>query len=312
MKIFLTGATGFIGSALIVELLGAGHQVVGLTRSQPGAEALLRVGVEPFYGHLEEPESLKEGVVGVDGVIHCAFDHNFTNYQANCQKDRRVLAALGDALVGSDRPLVITSATGLGSTRPGGLSCEDEFDPNSPIPRVATELEAEVQLERGVNLSVVRLPQVHDTVKQGLITPYIEMCRQIGACYYVAEGSQRWAACHISDAVGVFRGALENARAGARYHAVGEEGVSLREIAEAIGQGLGIPVDSVSADQAAGELGWLSGFLALDMAASSRLTRERLNWSPRGPSLLQDLADWGRCRDLLASSNKGPAVKQGP
>ena len=290
MKIFLTGATGFLGSALIPELLRAGHQVVGLTRSEEGATALAAAGAQPFHGTLENPEGLREGTAGADGVIHCAFDHNFANYAANCQKDRRVIAALGEALAGSDRPLIITSAVGMGSSKPGVIATEDVFNSSHPVPRVATEIEGEVQLEKGVNLSVVRLPQVHDTVKQGLISPYIEICRQVGACGYVEGGERRWAACHISDAVKVYRSAVEGGQAGARYHAVAEQGVAFRAIAEVVGHGLGLPAISISAEQSAEQYGWLAALMGLDLAASSTLTRERLGWSPEGPTLLEDLA----------------------
>ncbi len=290
MKIFLTGATGFIGSALVPELLGAGHQVLGLTRSEEGAQRLWDAGAEPFSGDIEGLDSLRRGAAQSDGVIHCAFDHNFSTYVANCEKDRRVIAALGDALVGSNRPLVITSATGMGSLEPGDLAVEDVFNSNHPVPRVASEIEGEVQLQRGVNLSVVRLPQVHDTEKQGLITPYIEMCRDLGRCAYVGQGECRWAACHISDAVGVFRGAVERAQVGARYHAVGEEGVAFREVAEVIARGLGVEAKSIGAERAALDFAWLGSFLTLDMAASNALTRERLGWSAAGPGLLEDLA----------------------
>ncbi len=289
MRIFLTGATGFIGSAIIPELLNAGHQVLGLTRSEAGAASLTAAGVEPHRGSLEDLESLRRGAANSDGVIHCAFDHNFADFVGICEKDRKAITALGDALVGSDRPLVITSGVGMGSTGPGKLASEDVYDPNHPNPRKASEEAGVSVADRGVNVSVVRLPQVHNTLKQGLITYLIQVTREKGVSGYLGEGLTRWAAAHVLDTARLYRLALEKARPGARYNAVAEEGVSAREIAEAIGRGLKVPVVSMSKEEAAAHFGWLAMFADLDLSASSALTRERLNWHPTGPGLIADL-----------------------
>jgi nucleoside-diphosphate-sugar epimerase len=289
MRVFLTGATGFIGSAIISELINAGHQVLGLTRSDAGAQSLIAAGAEPHRGTLEDLESLRSGATQSDGVIHCAFDHDFSNFAANCQKDRRAIEALGAALAESDRPLIITSGTGMGNARSGQPATEDTFNPDHPNPRKASELAGASLLATGVNLSVVRLPQVHNTVKQGLITPAVAIAREKGVSAYVGDGLNRWPAAHVSDVARLYRLALEKREAGARYHAVAEEGVSVRDIAEVIGRGLKAPVVSMSPEEAAGHFGWLAMFAGLDLPASSAQTRERLGWRPTGPGLLADL-----------------------
>ena len=289
MRVFLTGATGFIGSAIVPELINAGHQVLGLTRSDAGAKALLAAGAEAHRGDLEDPETLRSGAAKSDGVIHCAFDHDFSDFVAICEKDRRAIEALGDGLEGSDRPLVITSGTGMGSVAPGQPATEDYFDPNHPNPRKASELAGVSVAERGVNVSVMRLPQVHNTFKQGLITYAIAVAREKGISAYVGDGLNRWPAVHVLDAARLYRLALEKAEAGARYHAVAEEGVPVREIAEVIGKGLKVPVVAMSPEEAAGHFGWLAPFAAWDMPASSALTRKRLGWLPTGPALIADL-----------------------
>jgi nucleoside-diphosphate-sugar epimerase len=289
MRVFLTGATGFIGSAIISELINAGHQVLGLTRSDAGAQSLVAGGAEPHRGTLEDLESLRSGATQSDGVIHCAFDHDFSNFAANCQKDRRAIEALGAGLAESDRPLIITSGTGMGNARSGQPATEDTFNPDHPNPRKASELAGASLLATGVNLSVVRLPQVHNTVKQGLITPAVAIAREKGVSAYVGDGLNRWPAAHVSDVARLYRLALEKREAGARYHAVAEEGVSVRDIAEVIGRGLKAPVVSMSPEEAAGHFGWLAMFAGLDLPASSAQTRERLGWRPTGPGLLADL-----------------------
>ncbi|MET0746964.1 MAG: SDR family oxidoreductase [Rhizobium sp.] len=289
MRIFLTGATGFIGTALVPELLGAGHQVIGMTRSQAGAEALRAAGAEAHLGTLEDLDSLRRGAEKAEGVIHVAFDHDFSRFAENCEKDSRVIAALGGALAGSDRPLLITSGTGMGGRGHGLLAVEDAFDTSHPNPRIASELAGNRLLEAGVNVSVMRLPQVHDTRKQGLITPLLDIIRAKGASAYVGDGRNRWPAGHLSDVVRLYRLALEKAKPGARYHAVGEEGVESREIAEALGRGLKLPVVSIPPEKAAEHFGWMGMFVGLDMPASSALTQERLGWTPTGPTLIADL-----------------------
>jgi len=294
MRVFLTGATGFIGSAIVPELIKAGHQVLGLTRSDPGARSLIAAGAEVHRGSLEDPESLRSGAAQSDGVIHCAFDHSafgsdFSKFLEVCEKDRRAIEALGDALKGSDRPLVITSGTAMGNAVPGQPATEDHFDPNHPNPRRLSEVAGTAVLERGVNVSVVRLPQVHDTVKQGLITYAVQVAREKAASAYIGEGLNRWPAAHVLDVAHLYRLALEKREAGSRYNAVAEEGVPMRKIAEIIGKGLKVPVLSISQEEAQAHFGWLAMFAGFDMPASSAQTRQRLGWHPTGPGLIADL-----------------------
>jgi nucleoside-diphosphate-sugar epimerase len=289
MRVFLTGATGFIGSAIIPELLSAGHQVLGLTRSDAGAETLKAAGVEPFHGTLEAPETLRAGAAQADAVIHCAFDHDFSDFVAICEKDRRAIEALGDALVGSDRPLVITSGTGMGSRGPGQVATEDYIDLAHPTPRKASEEAGRAVADRGVNVSVIRLPQVHDPYKQGLITPYVQIVREKRVAAYLGEGLNRWPAAHVLDVARLYVLALERAEPGSRYNAVAEEGIPVRQIAEVVARGLKIPAVSVSPEEAPAHLGWLALFAGFDMPASSAITQQTLNWHPTGPTLIEDL-----------------------
>src|SRR5580658_1666184 len=298
MRVFLTGATGFIGSAIVSELTKAGHQVLGLSRSDEGAKALKAAGAEVHRGNLEDPETLRSGAAKSDGVIHCAFDHSafgndFSKFVEVCEKDRRAIEALGDALRGSDRPLVITSGTGTGNAVPGQPATEDHFDPNHPNPRKTSEVAGASVAERGVNVSVVRLPQVHDTVKQGLITYAVQVAREKGISAYIGEGLNRWPAAHVLDVAHLYRLALEKHEAkrepGSRYNAVAEEGISVREIAEVIGRGLKVPVISLFQEEAQAHFGWLAMFAGFDMPASSAQTRKRLGWHPTGPGLIADL-----------------------
>ncbi|MCJ2131709.1 SDR family oxidoreductase [Methylobacterium sp. E-045] len=290
MRIFLTGATGFIGSAIIPELLRSGHRVLGLTRSATGAQKLIDAGVEPHRGDLEDLDSLRSGAAQADGVIHTAFDHDdFSNFVANCEKDRRAIETLGSALKGSDRPLLITSGTGMGNPTEGGPATEDVFNVKHPNPRIASEMAGAALLEAGVNVSVVRLPQVHDTVKQGLITYLVDVARRTGVSAYVGEGANRWPAAPVLDVARLYALAFARREAGARYHAVAEEGVSARDMAEVIGRGLNVPAVGVSSEKAAEHFGWLAAFVSLDMPASSALTRARLDWHPTGRGLIADL-----------------------
>jgi len=289
MRIFLTGATGFIGSRIVPELLAAGHQVLGMTRSEQGARALAAAGAEVHHAQLEDLNSLRSGAAKADAVIHTAFDHDFSNFVANCEKDSRAIKALGSALIGSSRPLLITSGTGMGSTMPGKPATEDVFNKAHPNPRSASEIAGEEMLAAGVAVSVMRLPQVHDTVKQGLVTPLIEVARAKGVSAYVGGGLSRFPAAHVLDVARLYRLAIEKCEPGARYHAVDEEGVAARDIAQAIGDGLGVPVKSISPNEAADHFGWLGAFVGLDMLSSSEWTRKVLGWEPSGPSLLDDL-----------------------
>ncbi len=289
MRVFLTGATGFIGSRVVPELIGAGHQVLGLTRSDQGARWLVSNGAEAHRGTLEEPDSVASGAAQADAVIHTAFDHDFSRFVENCEKDRRVIEAMADVLAGSDRPLIITSGTGMGSPRNGGLAVETEFDRDNPNPRRLSELTGEAVGKRGVSVAAVRLPQVHDTQKQGLISPAIDIARQKGVSAYVGDGSNRWPAAHVGDVARLYRLALDKHEPGARWHAVAEQGVPVRQIAEVIGAGLGLPVRSLSPEEAMEHFGWLGPFAGMDLPASSASTRERLGWSPEGPGLIEDL-----------------------
>jgi nucleoside-diphosphate-sugar epimerase len=287
MRIFVTGATGFIGTALIPELIAAGHRVLGLTRSDAGATALAAAGAEVHYGSLEDLDSLKSGAAAADAVIHLAFNHDFSKWAENCEADRVAVEALGSALVGSDRPFIVTSGTAVART-PGRLTTEEDA-PNSPSPRVISEQAAASVQAKGVRVSVMRLPQVHDPVKQGLITSLIAIARKKGVSAYVGDGSNRWPAAHVLDAARLYRLAVEKGVAGARYNAVGEEGVPLRAIAESIGRGLKLPVVSKTPEEADGHFGWLGMLVGADVPASSVLTQERLGWRPTGPGMISDL-----------------------
>jgi len=289
MRIFLTGATGFIGSRIVPELLAAGHHVLGMTRSDDGARALIAAGVEVHRGQLEDLDSLRSGAANADAVIHTAFDHDFSNFIANCEKDRQAIKAMGSVLVGSNRPLLITSGTGMGSSTHGKPATEDVFNIEHPNPRSASEVAGNEMLEAGVAVSVMRLPQVHDTVKQGLIGPLVEVARAKGVSAYIGEGLNSWPAAHVLDVARLYRLAIEKCEPGARYHAVTEEGIQARDIAQVVGAGLGVPVKSIAPSEAADHFGWLGAFVGLDLLASSAWTRKILGWEPSGPSLLDDL-----------------------
>jgi nucleoside-diphosphate-sugar epimerase len=296
MRVFLTGATGFIGSRIVPELINAGHTVLGLTRSDEGAAALARAGAEVYRGTLEDPETLARGAAQADAVIHTAFDHDFTKFLANCEKDRRVIEAIGEALAGSGKPFLITSGVGMGSPGAGQRAIEQAFDRENPNPRRLSELAGEAVAAKGVSVAVVRLPQVHDTEKQGLITPMIEIARARGFAAYVGEGNERWSAVHVTDAARLFSLALDQHEPGARYHAVAEEGISARAVAETVGLSLDIPVRSLSPDEVAEYYGPFAHFAALDMPASSDWTRKTLGWEPTGPGLLSDLQHIAKTR----------------
>jgi len=288
MRIFVTGATGFIGSALVPELIQVGHQVVGLTRSEAGAEALRAAGAQPLHGNIEDLDSLRKGAADSDGVIHLAFNHDFSRFHQNCEDDRHVIEAIGEVLAGTTRPFVVTSGTAIAANVDGKPSTEE-----SPLaawnPRGASEAAVRALTERGVNTSVVRLPQVHDTRKQGLVPYLLAVARQKGVSAYVGEGKNRWPAAHVTSVAELYRLAFEKAEPGAIYHAVDEEGVSMKEIAEAHARGLKIPAVSIPLEQAQEHFGWLAHFAPHDMPSSSALTQKKLNWKPSGPGLIADL-----------------------
>ncbi len=290
MRVFVTGATGFIGSAIVPELIEAGHRVVGLSRSEAGAEALRAAGAEVHRGDVEDLESLRTGAADADTVIHTAFNHDFSKYVENCEADRRAIEALGSVLAGSGRVLIVTSGTGMANAADGRPSTEDDAPASSKlIPRAASEEAAASVAAQGVRVSVVRLPQVHDTVKQGLVTYAIQVAREKGVSAYIGDGRNRWPAAYRFDASHLYCLALEKAEANATYHAVGEEGVPVREIAEVIGRGLNVPVVSLAPEEAAGHFGWMAAFVGRDVPSSSALTREKLGWNPTGPGLISDL-----------------------
>jgi nucleoside-diphosphate-sugar epimerase len=286
MRVFVTGATGFIGSRVVKELIDAGHQVVGLARTDAGAQSLIAAGAQAHRGDLEDLESLRSGAAACDAVVHTAFRHDWSRFAENCELDKRAIEAIGAVLQGSRRPFIVTSGVGVAQ---GRAATEDDPPLSSPsLPRVS-EVTAIELIERGVCASVMRLPQVHDTVKQGLVTPLIAVARETGVSAYVGDGHNRWPAAHVLDVARLYRFALEKGTAGARYHAVAEEGVPLKEIATAIGRGLNVPVISISQEQAREHFGFFGFFAGRDSPVSSARTREQLGWNPTGPSLLSDL-----------------------
>ncbi len=292
MRVFVTGATGFIGSAITKDLIAAGHQVVGLARSKEKAAALAASGADVLMGSLEDLGPVARAAAEADGVIHTAFKHDFSRYVANCEDDRRVIATLGAALDGSDRPLIVTSGTGMVRGISGQASTEDDAVESAKVaPRAASEEAAAEVAARGGNVSTMRLPQVHDTARQGLVTYAIAVAREKGVCAYVGDGQNRWPAAHVLDTARLYRLALERAERGATYHAVTEEGVPLRDIAEVLGRRLRLPVKSIAPEDAEAHFGWLAAFIGRDAPSSSELTRKRLAWQPKERGLLADLAE---------------------
>lgn len=286
MRVFVTGATGFVGLPVVKELVTAGHKVLGMARSDEGAKAVAAHGADVHRGSLEDLDSLRTGAKASDAVIHLAFIHDWSNFAQSCEVDRRAIEALGSVLAGTDKPLIVTGGT-AGLAGPGEVTTEDnDIPPDFPFPRVSEQTALSL---KGVRASVMRLPQVHDTEKQGLVTYAVAMAREKGVSAYVEDGRNRWPAAHISDVARLYRLALENNEAGAKYHAVAEEGVSLRDIAEAIGRSLKIPTKSLTAEEAPAHFGWLAMFAGRDLLASSEKTRKKLGWTPTGPGLIADL-----------------------
>jgi nucleoside-diphosphate-sugar epimerase len=288
MRVFVTGATGFIGSAITKEFIAAGHKVLGLARSEAAAESLKATGASVHRGELADRNSLLSGAADADAVVHTAFLHDFSKFKENCEIDRRAIEALGSALEGTDRPLLVTSGTGL--VTPGRIATEDDASTTTSIPRVASEEAAAAVAARGVRVSVIRLPpSVHGDGDHQFVPLLIGMAREKGTSAYVADGHNRWPTVHRLDAAQLFRLVLEKGTAGARYHGVAEEGVPFRDIAGVIGRRLGMPVVSKSPEEAASHFGWFAHFAALDNPTSSRRTRELLGWQPRQSGLIADL-----------------------
>jgi nucleoside-diphosphate-sugar epimerase len=295
MRIFVTGATGFIGTELVKELIEAGHQVRGLSRSEAGAEQLKAAGAEVHRGNIEDLDSLRSGAAGMDAVVNLAFNHDFSDFSKFAQSgadERTAIEALSSVLE-PGRLLVVTSGTGLASGGPGHVRTESDPPASSPsIPRQPEQTARTAAAERGVHVAIVRLPQVHDTRKQGLVPLLTQMAREKGVSAYVGDGANRWAAAPLKDVARLYRLAVEKTGPGVTvYHAVQEEGVALREIAEALGKGLNVPVIAIDPDKAAGHFGWLAHFAAVDMPASSEWTRKTLGWEPTGPGLVEDLTN---------------------
>ena len=290
MRVFLTGATGFIGSAIVRDLLEAGHEVLGLARSDSAAAALASNGVAVQRGALDDLERLREGAAAADGVIHTAFIHDFSDMANSGRTDLRAIEAIGEALAGSDKPFVVTS--GIALLEPGEVRTEDDqpYAGSGASHRMASDQATLTLADRGVRASLIRLPpSVHGEGDKGFVPQLITVARANGVAAYVGDGSNRWPAVHRLDAARLFRLAVESAPAGATLHGVAEEGIPMREIAQTIGRHLGVPAVSIEPGQAAAQLGWIGHFSAIDTPASSALTRERMGWNPTQATLLEDV-----------------------
>jgi nucleoside-diphosphate-sugar epimerase len=289
MRVFVTGASGFVGSAIVKELLQAGHTVLGMVRSESAADALVKAGAESYFGNLDDLESIKKGAAQCDAVIHTAFNHDFSRYMASCEEDRQVILALGSVLAGSNRPLVITS--GVGILRKDGQFTENDAHPGADIsPRAASEEAAHAVAQQGVSSYIVRLPAtVHAKGDHGFVPMVIGMAKEKGQSVYIGEGNNRWPAVHRLDAAVVYRLIIEKQPQQKVYHAVAEEGISFKQIATAIGKGLTLPTVSKDGADAEAHFGWFKHFAGMDCSASSAQSRKTLGWEPKHPTLFDDL-----------------------
>lgn len=292
MRIFVTGATGFVGSAVVNELLQAGHEVTGLARSDAGAAQLSAAGARVLRGALEDLDGLRRGAEAADGVIHTAFIHDFSQFKNSCETDRGVVAALAQGLAGSARPLIVTSGTALLG---GGRLATEELHvaADAPNPRVASEQSVDAAVALGVNASAMRLPpSVHGAGDHGFVPMLVKLAREKGVSAYIGQGANRWPAVHRLDAARLYRLAIEyGSNPHHRWHASAEEGVRFRDIAEAIGRGLKLPVASVAPQEAAAHFGWFAHFAGVDNPSSSAYTRRLLGWEPGQAGLLADVED---------------------
>jgi nucleoside-diphosphate-sugar epimerase len=290
MKVFITGATGFIGTAVTRELLDHGHKVLGLTRSEKGAQALRAAGAEVHHGNIDDLETIRSGAAQADAVVHLAFKHDFSDFAGVCEADRRAVETIGNTLAGSSKLMIITSGTAIAAAVPGKLATEDgPIVSSKQMPRAASEEAANSFADRGLRVAIVRLPQIHDTHRAGLISYAVRIAREKGEVTYVGDGRNRWAAGHISDTARLYRLAVEKTKSHAVYHAVGEEGVAAKQIAETVARGMKLPARSITPEEAPAQFGWLAHFAAWDMPASSAITQKALDWKPTGTDLLTDL-----------------------
>ncbi len=291
MRVFVTGATGFIGTELVKELIEAGHQVRGMARSDTGAEQLRSGGAEVHRGELQNLDTLRSGATGMDAVVHLAFDHDFSKFAQNGEDERKAIEALGSGLE-PGKLLVVTSGTALASGKPGHVRTERDPPASSPTLPRQPEQTARAVAVRGVQVAIVRLPQVHDTRKPGLVTLLTQIAREKGVSAYVGDGANRWAAAPLKDVARLYRLVAERTGTGVTvYHAVQEEGVALRQIAETLGKRLNMPTVSIDPERAAEHFGWFADFAAVDMPASSEWTRKTLGWDPTGTGLIDDMTN---------------------